>query len=62
MPIGLLAGDQIGKDATIQSSKTTDLSIDVTDQDQIQIACVMTKSGDEDGWYFYGGLGDATLS
>jgi hypothetical protein len=56
------AGDPIGKDATIQSSKATELSVDVTDQDQIQIACVMTKSGDEDGSYFYGGLGDATLS
>ncbi|MFI1720673.1 NPCBM/NEW2 domain-containing protein [Streptomyces sp. NPDC020489] len=56
------AGSQIGEDATIKSSKVTELSVDVTDQDQVEIACVMTKSGDEDGWYFYGGLGDATLS
>ncbi|EKX62756.1 hypothetical protein Sipo8835_20150 [Streptomyces ipomoeae] len=56
------AGNPIGDDVIIQSSKATDLSVDVSGHDQIEITCVLTKSGDDSGWYVYGGLGDATLS
>ncbi|MFF8476259.1 NPCBM/NEW2 domain-containing protein [Streptomyces sp. NPDC015414] len=56
------AGNPIGDEVTVKSSEIDELSLDISGQDQIRITCVMTKSGDEASTYFYGGLGDATLS
>ncbi|MFD0305197.1 hypothetical protein [Streptomyces sp. NPDC127119] len=56
------AGNPIGEEVTIRSSRIEDLSVDITGQDQIRITCVMTKSGDESSSYFYSGLGNASLS
>ncbi|MFF3610829.1 NPCBM/NEW2 domain-containing protein [Streptomyces sp. NPDC002580] len=56
------AGNPIGKPLSIRSSDVKDLSVDISGQDQIRLTCVMTKPGEETATYFYGGLGDATLS
>ncbi|MFI6338089.1 NPCBM/NEW2 domain-containing protein [Streptomyces sp. NPDC050535] len=56
------AGNPIGEEVSIRSSRAEDLSVDISGQDQIRITCVMTKSGDESAYYFYSGLGNAALS
>lgn len=56
------AGNPIGEEVSIQSSRIEDLSVDISGQDQVKISCVMTKSGDESSSYFYSGLGNASLS
>lgn len=55
------AGNPIGKPVEIRSSVVRPLSADISGQDQIQISCVMTKSGSTSWDYFTMALGDAVL-
>ncbi|MFE7838460.1 hypothetical protein ACFU53_21095 [Streptomyces sp. NPDC057474] len=55
------AGNRIGQPVETRSSAVRTLSVDISGQDQVQITCVMTKSGSEGKSYFTMALGDAVL-
>jgi hypothetical protein len=55
------SGNQIGRPVETRSSSVTKLSVDISGQDQVQITCVMTKTGSEGKSYFTTALGDAVL-